>query len=522
MLVNGKLVVRTLALVFTVSAAAGAQAACDLDENKIGKSLLQYQLARQAKTPEAQATQYRALVKDLSSKTDNPAERAYLLAQTVGAFMAHPSITTTTVKRADLGFTIDPETVVDPAVLVDSLYRTIEVAKPACVATIAQVRRNEAWAKMVNDAVQAYNAEKVEEAAALAKRSNLLYPGAPFSWNILAGIAQRKNENKEAIAHLKEMAKASANDTSWAEMARNAYGAIGQIALDAAGAAEGADKAAYLAEAKAAFEALSKNPGSTGNYNEVAQSGLARVALLQGDTASIKASYAAALANPSAMSFNQLLEAGTTAARAEQLKDAITLLEAAREKNPWSRDVLNNLTVMYIRTEKGGEALPLALRLTQIDPSNPDNFQLLTLAYAGQQKQYSQLARDLGRRANATTNAARKKALIDSAAAMNGLITKATDNALKNNELHEKMPVKVSFTNFGTGEDGKTNLGGTVMNRSDAEKSYTMIVEFLSAAGEVLATQTATIGPVKPQGTARFSVSANVPNIVAFRYKPLT
>ncbi len=522
MLVSGKLVARTVALLVTVSAVANAQASsCDIDENKVGKALFSLQQARQNKNPEAQATAYRNIVKDLTSKADNPTERAYVLGQVLAAFVSNPAASGSSVTRGALGFTTSPDATVDPAVLVDSLFNLVEAAKPNCRYDIAQNRRTEAWAGLVNAAVQAFNGANPDSAAALANRANLLYPGAPFTWNILAGLAQRKNDAKGSVVYLKKMAVAAGNDTAWAENARTAYGAIGQIALDAAAASEGAEKTQWLAEAKAAFEALAKDPGKTGNYSDIAQSGLARVALAAGDTSAIKSAYQAQLANPEGFTFQQLLEAGTTAARADQLADATKLLQAAYVKNPWSRDVLNNLSVMYIRQEQGTKALPLVTRLVEVDPSNPDNYQLLTLAYANHQKAFTALSREVGKRANATQNARLKKALIDSAAALSDSIKRTTNLALQYNAVADTLPVKVTFTNFGPGDEGKFNLGGLILNRSKAPKSYSIAVEFLDEKGQVLATQTASVGPVAPDATGKFSVTAPLAAAAGFRYKPL-
>jgi regulator of sirC expression with transglutaminase-like and TPR domain len=522
MFVSGKLVARTVALLVTVSAVASAQSAtCDIDENKFGKALFALQQARQGKNPEAQAKAYSNIVKDLTAKADNPIERSYALGQVLAAFMANPAASGTSVTRGTLGFTTSPEVTVDPAVLVDSLFNQVEAAKPGCAHDIAQIRRTETWANLVNAAVQAFNSDKPDSAAALANRANLLYPGAPFTWNILAGLAQRKNDSKGSVVYLKKMAAAAGNDTSWADNARTAYGAIGQIAIDAATAAEGAEKAQWLAEAKAAYEALAKDPGKTGNFADMAQSGLARVALAAGDTNAIKSAYQAQLSNPDAYTFQQLLEAGTTAARADQLGDATKLLQAAYVKNPWSRDVLNNLSVMYIRQEQGAKALPLVTRLVEVDPSNPDNFQLLTLAYANHQRALNALSRDVGKRANATQSARLKKALIDSAAALSDSIKRTTNLALQYNSISDTLPVKVTFTNFGPGDEGKYNLGGMILNRSKAPKSYTMVVEFLDEKGQVLATETASVGPVAPNASGKFAVSAPIAAAAGFRYKPL-
>ena len=63
-----------------------------------------------------------------------------------------------------------------------------------------------------------------------------------------------------------------------------------------------------MTEAKAAFEALAKDPGT--KYADAARSGQARLAQLSGDTTAIKASYADQLANPGAFSYASLMIGG--------------------------------------------------------------------------------------------------------------------------------------------------------------------------------------------------------------------
>ena len=99
-------------------------------------------------------------------------------------------------------------------------------------------------------------------------------------------------------------------------------------------------------EAKAAFAALAKDPGT--KYADAARSGQARLATAQRRHAAIKASYADQLANPGAFNYASLMTAAVTAAKANQTKDAIKLFEAAKAVNPYHRDVLYNLARLYM------------------------------------------------------------------------------------------------------------------------------------------------------------------------------
>jgi tetratricopeptide (TPR) repeat protein len=225
-----------------------------------------------------------------------------------------------------------------------------------------------------------------------------------------------------------------------------------------------------------------------------------------------------------------------TAARASQTKDAIKLFEAAHAMNGFHRDVLYNLSRLYLLDSAYGKGLPFARQLIAVDPSNPDNYQLLTIAYASIKKDYDAKTREAeakaklyGQRANAPRVAAAVvKANIDSAARINPVIkaysdsaAKAVDSALKYNDMMTKLPAKVTFTEF-TPTDAKTTIGGSVMNQTDAARSFNLKIEFIDKAGNVVATQDVAVGPVQPKAATSFTATGSGAGIVAFRYGPIS
>ena len=88
------------------------------------------------------------------------------------------------------------------------------------------------------------------------------------------------------------------------------------------------------------------------------------------------------------------------------------------------------------------------------------------------------------------------------------------------NNKAEKLPVKVTVNEFSRNSDG-TTVGGEIENRSTAAKTYTMTVEFLSTTGEVLATETASVGPVAPKAKKEFKIKSAKTGVAGYRYKPL-
>jgi uncharacterized membrane protein len=89
------------------------------------------------------------------------------------------------------------------------------------------------------------------------------------------------------------------------------------------------------------------------------------------------------------------------------------------------------------------------------------------------------------------------------------------------NTKSEKMPVKVSFTEFSRNSEG-TTLAGEIENRSTTAKTYALNIEFLSPTGEVLFTETANVGPVAPKAKREFRVKNAKTGVAGYRCKPLT
>ena len=516
-----KMTLLPLMLSASVTLTARAQQTnCAIDENKFAKDVFNLQRARASKSPEEAARALKATVNDLTTKTDNPVERNYVLGQALALWIAQPNVSDV-AKRGDIGYATNPEGTIDLAAAVDTAFTAVETAKPECAAQISGpngVRRNEGWVKIANAAVQAINAEKVDSAEMLANRSLELYKSA-IGYNILANVAQKRGNTRDAIAQYNKFIAASQGDTTLSENRRQAILLVGNLATDAAQTATGADKAQYAADAKAAYQMLAKDSADV-HYADLGKQGLARIALVAGDTAALKESYQPQLANPSAYNYNQLVSAAVAASQANDALNATKLFQAAYQLNPFHRDVLANLAIMYIKQDSSDKALPYITKLVQVDPSNGENYRLFAFAYASMQKRLMAENRDFGKRANATTSAKLKRQLIDSARISNDSIRKVTDLALKYNTMADSLPVKVTFSEF-TPKDAGATLSGTITNNGDQAKPYTIKIEFLDKAGNVVSTQQASVGPVPPKTAGKFTVTGTGAGITAFRYSPI-
>ncbi|HEX8943914.1 MAG TPA: tetratricopeptide repeat protein [Gemmatimonadaceae bacterium] len=537
MLALGRKVGPALILV-ALSATAGAQQkACEIDEgtpNQVARAVLDLQLAQSASKPEDVAGKLKDAIKLLNEgdMKKNPVGRSFVLGKTLVMWLAQPGMTSGLTTRGAVGLTTEPTAPFDIIAGIDSAFSVVEASNADCASQTAAWRQQKGWVDLVNQSFELANSDKLDSAVTLAKRSLQLSKNAPYGFMVLAQSAAKHNQSKEAIDYYKQ-AIAAAKDTSQADARRQILLTLGNYTADLADAAPAADKAAMLAESKAAFDALAKDPGT--KFADAARNGQARLAAARGDTAAIRGSYADQLANPNAFSYNSLMNAAVTAARADQNKDAIKLFEAARTMNPYHRDVLYNLARLYLLDSTYAKGIPVARQLIEVDPSNPDDYQLLAIAYASLQKSYSAKskeyeakARALGQRANASKSSAVQKAALDSAVKLNPLIkayqdsTKsAVDSAIKYQTAMTALPAKVVFTEF-TPTDAKTTLAGSVANQTDAAKSFTLKIEFIDKAGAVVATQNVAVGPVQPHQSTSFTTSATGAGIVAFRYGPIS
>jgi tetratricopeptide (TPR) repeat protein len=215
-----------------------------------------------------------------------------------------------------------------------------------------------------------------------------------------------------------------------------------------------------------------------------------------------------------------LLNAGVTAARAQQVPDATTLFEAAYKKNAYHRDVLYNLAIMYLNADKYSKAIPVARELIAVDPSNGDNYRLFTIAYANEQKGFNDKIKNYNALAKKAKLPKAIKAYEDSARFYFDSAKAVADSALHYNTIAEGFPMKVAFNEFSQQED-KSTLGGTITNSTDQAQTYTVKVDFLDVNGKVVTSQTTTVGPVQPGQSGRFTVTGTGAGVVAFRYAPL-
>lgn len=516
-----------LATALALPAAAQQSKQCSVDEGKPSEIARAYLTISQiasagadAKPEEVESKLSGAVRMLLQGNTaDNPVGHAYELGKLMVLWSMQPNVPII-ANRGRLGFTTNTDSTINIAKAVDSAFTVVEKAMPECASETIKWRSQKPWITLVNGSIQELNAGAVDSAEEHAKWSLYFNSTAPYGYMVLAQVAERRQQTDTAIALFQKTIELASADTLYNNVKWQSELNLGQLASNAADAAtDPTAKLKYDGIARTTFQTLANDTTASSSYRESARSSLVQVSLSMGDTASAKAAYQAQLSDPSKFTFNQLIQAGVAAARANDDNSARQLFHSAYVSNPYHRDALSNLAIYDIRAQQYDSALVLVNRLKEVDPDG-NNGRLATLTYAGIAKRYADLNKDIVARYAKAKGAALKKVLTDSAALTTDSNRVYTDLAVKANAASDSMPEVVAFTEFSNVND-KVTLGGTITNHSTTAKTYTMKVDFLDKTGAVVASQQQTVGPVAPGAAGQFSVTATAPGITAFKYAPL-
>ena len=98
-----------------------------------------------------------------------------MLGSALALWMNQPDVGFTP-KRSAVGFTTNPEATIDLPASIDSLFKIVEAKKPGCAYYTAYWRGGQqAYLDLVNNAIDALNADKLDSAQYYATQANKLY-----------------------------------------------------------------------------------------------------------------------------------------------------------------------------------------------------------------------------------------------------------------------------------------------------------------------------------------------------------
>ncbi len=475
------------------AAPAAAVGTCEIEQGKpqaIARATLSLTRAHSAMKGGDPTKDLKDIVASLNAptlKNENPVGRAFMLASAYVILLEQPGIQPVSPRSA-VGLTTDPNGTIDLFAAADSAITIVEQSSPACAVYMTPFRQQKAWLNVTNAAINALNANKFDSAEIYARRSLTLDRKSPYAYTVLASIAKNKKDFAAMTEYSRQIIAAAGNDTVYADVKERALYELGSTTSERATAAKGAEKKALARESIAIWHQLM---GSKDNvHGTVAVNHLENMYIAAGDSLQIGKIYAPIVAEPAKYSEGALLQAGVVASQFKRPADAVLLFEASSVRNPYSRDALNNLAASYLQVGETTKATPIIDRLVALDPANPDNYMLYAYMYAGKLKKKSDVK-----------------------------TTKAYNDSLMTwNTKGEKMPLKVSFSEFSRNNEG-TTLVGQVENLSTAAKSYKLDFEFLGATGEVLYSESVAVGPVAAKKTKEFRIKNAKTGVAGYRYK---
>jgi tetratricopeptide (TPR) repeat protein len=500
------------ALILTPAAGVGQAAQCSIEYGKPGQIKDANNALAKASLFAGKPDQLTAAAKEALTKiqkdeakviAQNPVGRAMVLGNIYVELAGLPDSSFKPVNRGSIGLLSDPTGTIDLVAAADSMYDVVEAAMPQCKDETDAGRRR-IYAAFVNRAVNVYNEQKVDSALALADRGLAIYDGfrlAYIAYNIRGNALQAKEDLEGATASFITMTELMKGDTAIADERKSTMLNIANLMMGHAESMEAADaKSAKVGQAVSFLQKyLQEFPGDA-----KAEASLARAQIMSGDSAAAERVFGAMASNPDKYSDASLFEAGVSAARSEKPKEASALFEAGLKKNPFSRDALFNISLTLQKLERWNDADGYLRRLVKLDPENPEVYQVFALNYQGLAK----IAKEAATKKPDTSPEAKAYAAVN-------------DSLLLYFKRYQDAPVKVTF-NLWSHDGDKHVLAGTVENLTDAEKSYTLKFDFLSATGDVVTSKEASVVSVASKRTKSFRLEVDGTGVIAFRYAPLT
>lgn len=409
--------------------------------------------------------------------------RQYMLGQALVAYSMieeAPLITT----QGELGYATDPDREINVILAADSALDRVVAAKPCAEEQAAQFRQI-GLARVMNVAVNEINAGNMAAAGSLAEAAIAIDPELAPAYQILGNVAVNERDYDKAFVSFEKAAEYAAKDEVYADI-RDAV--LLNLAVLAQNQAEsmppGAEQTAMANKAAGYFrEHLENAPDDA-----TARTGLARSLQLAGDTAAVAGIYAEMAGNPDRYDTSQLIDAGVSAINDSRYEEAVKLLEGAYRKAPYSRDVAFALSIAYSHNSQFQEMLPVTHRLIELDPSNPDNYMILSQGYQGmveagdrnQQRAYG-------------------------------------DSLIRAQQTAARMTTKVTFRGIAT-DGGARSLEGDIENLTEAPKAYTLNFQLLDNEGNVVGNEQVSVPEVAAMGSSTFSVPMRNPAAVAYKY----
>ncbi|MCU0626964.1 MAG: tetratricopeptide repeat protein [Gemmatimonadaceae bacterium] len=509
----------TLAVLALGTSVLGAQAPkCDIPtQNEPG--LITANIAfggafRKDVTPEAKAKALAATVKALTENPTafkNQAGRNFVLAQALITWLEVPG-TGVVESRGKIGYTADPTGRVDLHLAIDSAVAAARTEKPECGDSL-KLYTNGIWGSNINKSVDFLNRNELDSASAYARRAILFDPRSYYAYNVLANVAQTKEDTTGMIEWFTKAADVTAGskDTTARKVHESMLQNLGAVYQNAAVDQQDAAKKKELqGKAVAAYRRyLESNPSDFSTRLRIMrlESGGAKL-----DSAAAAKLVAEVTQAGTSVTDAQLVDVGSELSKSEQYGPAMQVYGMALKRNPASRDALYNTAVALNNTGRFEEIAPYFAKLRTLDPNNRDLYELGQNVIRGRRRAI-QTAANKGKEP-------RPGQTVTLTPAQNAQMKVLQDSLLAYGKARDAITPIVQVTQFSPLADGARFGAYVQVPPTKPAGQFTITVEFLNAQEQVVTTGTATTkAAVQPGSGESLAVDAKGAGIVAFRYR---
>ena len=394
----------------------------------------------------------------------------------------------------------------------DSAFTKAVALAPACAVDVDTYRR-QLWVPVINAGIAAWQAGNTDSAIALFRRANQAYAGEPMGFSYLATLMANASHPDSAAKYFRLAVQAA--DPKFAKDKRDALFNLARVyhgaqRYDEAVATYKEYLAAYprdmqaTAGLAAVYSLQGKRNEAMAMYTEVLQHGDSASAA---DLFGVGRAILNGIPNPpdtaaqgtqcraDARRASRTLTPRQVAARCDSLRtqamrdyDAAAVgdyrlvtqaFEAGLAKNPYDREGLYTYAGAAALAGDTARTLAAAQRLHALDPLNRATLHMMAQAW-----------RLKGR----------------------------GDSTLHYLQIADSIPLEVTVSNFAGDEHGATLTGLFSNPRAKRTPSLKLTFEFLSAKGEVVATQPQEVAPLDSVQNRAFALKPKGEGIVAWRY----
>ncbi|HEX9167079.1 MAG TPA: hypothetical protein VF862_14295 [Gemmatimonadales bacterium] len=359
----------------------------------------------------------------------------------------------------------------------DSAFTRAQTLAPDCEVDISAYRQN-SWAALATRGIEAQRAGMADSAMFYFRGATVLYQDLPHVFENMGVIFANSDFNDSAAVYFARAAEVSKRDSTLVD---NRNSATLNLAMVLQREGKSAEAVPVLKEY------LSWMPGDTDARKSLAYA-YRQAGMVDSADALEKAIVEEfSRMNLDSLTTQDLMAVGVSMFNAQQFDRAADVFARLATRNPWSRDAVYNLANSQLALKQWDKLAETGKQLVAIEPMNEDSYRLMGQAY-----------REL----------------------------KQQDAVLKAAEALVSLPVNVDVTGFVMRPDGArltamaTGRAATdALGKNLKPVPVNLVVEFLTEAGEVVASQEVAVPALEAGAPHEIRAEAKGANISGWRYK---